>query len=179
MEKQWVLDSGQMHPPTHTHTYIFALQLLRNVKEHITLSVSDSIWGCIRYGVEQEPSPCKMYHHRTRHPEHSGAPTASKQSSQTGAAGCEHSSNTATHPLATFLPPSHHYERVSCLKATRSIWKGQKCLLETQCRIIAEEMLRLLLRPQARMCLSAVQRFTQSGAQERERNLLNVYSNVQ
>lgn len=43
---------------------------------------------------------------------------------------------TATHPLAKFPPPSHHYERVSCLKATRSIWKGRKCLLEHNAELL-------------------------------------------
>ncbi len=79
--------------------------------------------------MKQEPSPCKMCHHGTQHPEHSSAPTASRQSSQTGGAGLEHSSNSHQPTPTRIPPPSHHYVRVSCLKAMRSIWKRRKCLL--------------------------------------------------
>ena len=43
---------------------------------------------------------------------------------------------TTTHPRATSPPPSRHYVRVSCWKATRSIWKGQKCLFGRNAEIL-------------------------------------------
>ena len=46
---------------------------------------------------------------------------------------------TPTQSHNTTLLPGHHYVRLSCLKATRSIWKRQKVLARTQCRNIAEE----------------------------------------
>lgn len=87
----------------YAHKYTFALWVVRNVKKHIMLSVTDSKWKW--YSMKLEPSHYQMCHHRTQHPEHSSAPTASKQSSQTKAAGLEYSSK-SHHPNPSHNPPT-------------------------------------------------------------------------
>lgn len=116
-------NSGQ----THTSTHSFALWVVRNVKKYTTLSVIESKWKW--YSVRQEPTLCKMYHHRTQHPQHSSVPTASKQPSQTGATGRKLCSSSHHSTRSIFPPPSHHYIGHALHL------EGTKVPLQTQCRI--------------------------------------------